>query len=440
MDNSKLYYSNSLLSTYLKGSSEDLTRVGTELSAVQAPAIPEIAIVPPEDGSPESGKSNTVVSPRGSIYSESSSFNSLYSSVSNLSDDTDLESVKLKLGEFDTKPKGGKLRKLRHLFKSEKVEREEDEEDENVLFFRHACGFLKTSFYDYKTNETLKVLWSEACEVFLFGDKLLVILPSLGELLRFILEASFELGEVKFSNLNKFHTPEPFVPEQLLQDALPAIHDFNHVLDLYAESKANAQRPELYEKLIRDANRSDGLCVPLAIAMFGNWLLSYNKSDDVANNYDNVLILNYFRKAARLAMALRKLTPELEPAVESFPPQEQILLKRFLIKDTNNALALSLHSLGEYYQHIHDHNVAVTLWELNCHLTGDLESGNLAILGLTNGYGFGNKIKEHSHIGKRSKTNKFNTKRRIAHVYRILLKRPDFNEYGVSWATKEKYD
>ncbi|PVH18524.1 uncharacterized protein CXQ87_001455 [Candidozyma duobushaemuli] len=416
------YYSNSILSSYLKGSSEDL---------VAAAAVPEISIVPP-DGPAETGKSNN----RVSSYSDTSDFNSLYSSVSNVSDDTDLESVKLKLNQYETKSRG-KLSKLRGLFRQEKPE--PVEQDDNTLFFRHTCGRLREEFYDYKPNESLDVAWADACEVFLFGDTLSQILPSHGELLRFVLESSFELGEVKFSNLNKFHNAESFVPEELLRDVLPAIHDFNHVLDLYAESKANAQRPELYDKLIRDANRSDGLCVPLAIAMFGNWLLTYNKSD-LTNNYDNALILNYFRKAARLAMALRKLRPVLEPAVEKFSTSDQLLLKRFLNKDTNNALALSLHNLGEYYQHVQNHDVAVTLWELNCQLTHDLESGNLAILGLTNGYGIGNKIKEHKHIGKRSKTNKFNTKRRVAHLYRILLQRPDFHEYGVSWATKEKYD
>lgn len=418
-----LYYSNSILSTYLKGSSEDL---------VAQALVPQIAVVPPEDHA-ETGNSTF----RASTYSDNSDFNSLYSLVSGISDDTDLESVKLKLNQYDTKRKG-KLLKLRDLFSKEKRE-EEAEDDENTLFFRHACGRLQDDFYDYKPNESLNVAWDHAAEVFLFGDTLLVILPTLGELLRFILESSFELGEVKFSNLNKFHVPEQLVPEELLRDVLPAIHEFNHVLDLYAESKANAQRPELYEKLIRDANRSDGLCVPLAIAMFGNWLLSYNKGD-VSNNYDNELIFNYFRKGARLALALRKLRPVLQPAVESFAKPDQILLNRFLNKDTDNALALSLYSLGEYYQHGHNHNVAVTLWELGCQLTKDLESGNLAVLGLTNGYGFGNRIKEHSHIGKRSKTNKFNTKRRVAHLYRILLQRPDFHEYGVSWATKEKYD
>lgn len=441
MESSRGYYSNSLLSTYLNGSNEDLTQPET-------PGVPEISVVSPEGAhsdphsanlaSSSLGKPGSLSRP-GSVCSQTSSVSTLYSSVSNFSDDTDLESVKLKLEEYEIAKPKGKLLRIRHFFKSEKVEVPE-EENENTLFFRHVCARLTTKYYAYSENGKLDVPWAEACEVFLFGDTLLNILPTQGELLRYIVESSYELGEVKFSNLNKFHTAEPFMPETLLRDALPAIHEFNHVLDLYAESEANAHKPELYEKLIRDANRSEGLCVPLAIAMFGNWLLSYNKSDSVANNYDNTLILNYFRKAARLSMALRKITPELENAVSGFEKLDAILLNRFLGKDATNALSLSLHSLAEYYQHIHNHDVAVTLWELNCHLTGDLESGNLATLGLTDGYGLGNKIKEHSHLGKRSKRNKFNTKRRIAHLYRILLKRPDFHEYGVSWATKEKYD
>ena len=174
--------------------------------------------------------------------------------------------------------------------------------------------------------------------------------------------------------------------------------------------------------------------------MFGNWLLDYNRDTAVESNYENSLILNYFRKAARTALVLRRLVPWFESAVSKFPSQDQISLNRYLKRDTENALSLALYSLGQYHQFMHQYTVAVSLWEINCHLTLDLESGNLAILGLTDGFGFGNRIKERNKLGKRSKTNKFNTKRRIAHLYRILMKRPDFHEYGASWATKDKYD
>lgn len=447
MDKSRLYYSNSLLSAYLDGSNENVSdNELSEQAEHHVPRVPEISVVAPQEAMSNKDAGATLnplkltLSRPESYRSQASSCNSLYSSLSNFSDDTDLESVKLKLQHCSLEKPRGNLHKLRQFFKRNGKVGTSEPEDDNALFLHHVHMYWNTKFYHYGKNETLDVNWSESCEVFFFGDTLQAILPNEGDLLRFISESEYELGEVKFSNLRRYHASELVIPEALLQDVLPVINDFNHILDLYAESRANAQKPELYEKLIRDANRSSGLCVPLAIAMFGNWLLSYKKSDEGTSNYDNVLIMNYFRKAARLSIALRHLAPKLEVAVPNFEPLEQILLRRFLNKDTDSALALSLHNLGEYYHHIGDEDTAVTLWELNCHLTGDQESANLAILGLTDGFGLGNRLKERNLIGKKSKTNKFNTKRRIAHIYRILMKRPDYDEYGVSWATKEKYD
>lgn len=109
-------------------------------------------------------------------------------------------------------------------------------------------------------------------------------------------------------------------------------------------------------------------------------------------------------------------------------------------KDNVNALATNHHSLGEYQQFVDEHDRTVFLWEMNYHLTEDADSDNLAILGLTNGYGYGNMCKKQNHFGSPSKKHRYETKRRIAHMYRILMKKPDFDEYGVSWATNEKYD
>lgn len=446
MEHSKLYYSESLLSSYFD-SGDSLpqdTAMKNSSSAQQGEAhsshLPSFHLEPPtltltsipSPASPLLG----VNSSRSSIHSAASSYNSLYSSLQ-LSDDADLQSIQLPHSTHKTS-KSLKLDRLRHLFKGGPQELAED--DENAMFMKYVYSKLENEYFAVHAGSVLNVLWPEVAEIFLFGDTITALFPSNMQLLSFLLNSSYELGEERFSNLALFHNEDVHDLFALLKSLLPHLNSFNSVLDLYAESGSNIQLPRLFELFSRYANSAEGLCLPLAISMFGNWLLDYNRDTAVESNYENSLILNYFRKAARTALVLRRLVPWFESAVSKFSSQDQISLNRYLKRDTENALSLALYSLGQYHQFMHQYTVAVSLWEINCHLTLDLESGNLAILGLTDGFGFGNRIKERNKLGKRSKTNKFNAKRRIAHLYRILMKRPDFHEYGASWATKDKYD
>lgn len=443
MERSASYYSSSLLSAYLTDS-ESLTD--------QKP-IPEINVFGPgytEDSVEgkdlvlknkriESEFYDTSLNTRNSRISSASTVMSLRSSVSEMSDDLDLQSVRLNLENLDSgKQRVNKFKKLKQRILREEKPSEPSSDDER--FFTYVIGKLTTQYYQYERKTTLNVQWENAAEVFFFGDTIDHLFSDKTHLLNYLMESSYELGEVKFSNLSRYHTDRNYDVPTLLKEFIPSLERFNGVLDLYAESDMNIERPELFEVFSSQANHYDGLCIPLAISMFGNWLLSYNKDKSLASNYENTLIVDYFRKAARLALVLRKVKSFLEENAGKFDKATLIILNRYWSRDNQNALSTSLHGLGEYYQFIHNYDAAVTLWELNCHLTEDAELGHLAILGLTDGFGLGNHSKEHNRFGKRSRTNKFNTKRRIAHLYRILMKHPSFDEYGVSWATKEKYD
>lgn len=219
-------------------------------------------------------------------------------------------------------------------------------------------------------------------------------------------------------------------------DLQPQLATFNDILDLYAVSDENINRQELFETFSQFANEAHGLCIPLAISMFGNWLLTFNRDSALESNYQNDLILDYFRKSIRLALVIRRLAPFFDAHLQQLSKKDRLDVTRYWKKDNTNALSTSLHSLGEYHQFIHEHDKAVTIWEINCHLTEDAELGNLAVLGLTNGYGFGNLAKKQNRFGHHSKKHRYNTKRRIAHIYRILMKKPGFDEFGVSWLPK----
>lgn len=384
--------------------------------------VPQSSVKPPEESFL---KAPTPNNQRGLFKSQNSqiSHNSLYSPISNFSDDEDLQSVRLSLEQYE-KP-------AKHSFWHKKTPVEDETTHHEALIWNK----LKTDFYTYEKTETLHVNWRSSAEVFFFGETLDKLFSE-GDLIAYLSESSFELGEVTFSNLNLYHKSAP-----RLADYLPLLSAnmvrFDQVLDLYAATNDNIRKPELFEVFSAHANQ-EGLCIPLAIAMLGEWLLSYKSTE--SSNFDNPLIMNYFRKAARMALAVDRLQDLFEQSMAGQEEKEVLHFRKYWTKDNKNALALSLHCLGQYYQHIQNHDVAVTLWELNCHLTSDKESGNLAILGLTDGFGFGNRIKERNHLGRRSKTNRFNTKRRIAHIYRILMKTPGFEEYGTLWALKEKYD
>lgn len=371
-----------------------------------------------------------------------SSANSLYSSINTFSDEEDLDfqSIQCKLDRVEIDPKKSNSKhSLRNLLRRKEETKAPLSKDEE-FFVQVQERLLKQNFH-YDKKSTMKVNWLESCEVFFFGSRLDDLFTP-ESCLNYLQQSSYELGETRFSNLNRYHEVKNTQSvEQLLRGLLPNLEQFNKVLDLYAESDKNVNLPELFEVFSNYANNlSSGLCIPLAISMFGNWLLTYNKDKTLLSNFENPVILDYFRKSARLSLVILKCKPVLESGTSTFNKTELAQLSKYWGKDNRNSLGISLHGLGEYYQYINEYDTATTLWEMNCHLTDDNESGNLAVLGLTDGFGYGNKIKHRNRLGKKSKTDRYNTKRRIAQVYRILMKNSSFDEYGVSWVTKTKYD
>lgn len=445
------YYSDSLLSAYLEStdtlpdSEKDEKAQLVPTWTVAAPETPILLPAPdPSERTPkirseadsfgtlfERSSERTPNVTRSSVHSRSSLQSALsarsaeMSLVLSLNSLTELQSV----APVRTK---SRLGRFKHLFTADRSAHSDQGAD---TADSEAGAITRIEAY---FAEPTKVPWEEVAEVFFFGDALDALFPA-NDLAVYVCHSAHELGEPRFSNLELFHASLVPDPELLLRAAMPHVAAFNDVLDLYAQEPSNRQLPQLFEIFSAHASRSDGLGLPLAIAMFGNWLLDYNRDPEGASNYTNGLILHYFRKATRLALAFRRLVPWFEPALAKFTPTERVAMSRFLHRDMDNALTLALSSLAAYHQYAHDHTVAVSLWELNCHLTQDAESGHLAILGLTDGFGVGNRIKER-RLGMRARANKFATKRRIAHLYRILMQLPDFNEYGASWATKEKYD
>lgn len=323
------------------------------------------------------------------------------------------------------------IRRLRDLFGT-------DHTDANIArssadSAADACANIEHYFIEPGT-----VPWTEVAETFFFGNTLDALFPNQDAAV-YLCHSEHELGSLSFINHEVFHALQAPDPVTLLRAVAPCVAAFDEVLDVHVHESTNRLLPQLFEKFQAHATHAAGLCLPLAMAMFGNWLLDYSRDGEGDSNYENEEIFRYFRKAARFALAIRRLVPWFEPALEHIATEDRAAMSRFLHRDLNNALALALSSLALYYQYSHNHTVAVSLWELNCHLTEDSESGHLAILGLTNGFGIGNRIKER-RFGMRTRAHKFATKRRIAHLYRILMQQPDFNEYGASWATKEKYD
>lgn len=431
-----LSYADSLLSAYLTESKDTLLDPPDTLPVIaveDADASAPPASAPAASPAPSGTPTFISIDRRVSVVSLVSSYNSLYSLASQNSEDLDLESVRVELAQLDKKP--SRMGRLRKLWKHADVRPLSDSEQ----FVASVTQHLQRTLYHYDKRTTLNVPWATAAETLMFGQPLDALFRR-DELVTYLMESAYELGEVRFSNMSRFHAAREWDVGGQLDALQERLARFNDVLDLYAELDSNIKRPELFELFSEFANSALGLPIPLAVSMFGNWLLTYSRDAAVESNYQNTLILDYFRKAARLTLVVRKLAPVFDAALLHLDKKTQLEWARYWNKDNTNALATSLHSLGEYYQYVQDHDMAVTLWELNCHLTGDADLGRLAVLGLTNGYGLGNHNKQHNKFGKVSKTNKFNTKRRIAHLYRILMQLLLFDEYGVSWVTKEKYD
>lgn len=301
-------------------------------------------------------------------------------------------------------------------------------------YYDYINARLREEHYAKSPKQVVDLDWTAIAETFLFGDRLSHVFTS-DQLLGYVCNGHLEEGQLHFEpRVDLYISPAT----NWLEVALRDFTNFNEVLELYASSNKNYESGKLFDAF-RTYVGVTGFNIPLAHAMFGNWLLLFNSDLTVESNYDNELILQYFRKAARLALAVRRLVETNAIDYSHYEGNSHLTLKTYFNKHNTFALSIALHNLGEFY-HVHqDVDVAVNLWEVNTHLTSDLESGNLAILGLTDGFGYGNKYKTLNKLGKKSKTNKFNTKRRIAHLYRVIIQ-GGANEVGMLWVWKEKYD
>lgn len=406
-------------------------------------------------------------SSRSSVHSCASSSNSVFSAVSDVSQDDEVNKVNLAVNandqngnlplslsvqfekqyEEEQRKYALKQNKFKTLFSNahghKNIENFNIYSDNlsNQRYFNYINNKLNEDYYSYSSKQTLNLNWYEICEVYLYGDLLKKIYPSNEYLMQYLFYNQLESGELIFKNNLNNEDIININYSQSLKKLINDLNNFDEVLDLYSVNQQNLNSSKLFQ-IFKDFANHDGFSIPLAQAMFGNWLLSYNKDDTIDNNYDNELILTYFRKAARFSYAIKKLNDEkyFDNLVNEFNDKERSMFKTFLNKNNNFALGISLHNLGEYYQVHNEYDVAVNLWEINCHLTKDNDSGNLAILGMTDGFGFGNKFKTLNKLGKKSKTNKFNTKRRIAQLYRVLIKAGVNQEVGTSWVFKDKYD
>lgn len=414
---------------------------------------------------------STTLSPstsRNSLSSSVSSTNSKFSSISN-EEDWELENLneivdsridqKLRfqgspqlislLTQFESRYEEEKMQhrssKSKRVFaKEELLSAVHADKINDKRHFDYVNERVMADYYGHSSKGTLQINWDDLAEIIIFGDSFKnLFYDNDNVLFYYLLHGEQEHGDFVYHNfLRNVNIPNVEVDlYKFLQGLLKDLATYDEILELYSSSNNNVGSEKLFDTF-RSYTTFNGFNIPLAHAMFGNWLLSYNKDETVENNYDNEFILKYFRKAARFALGIRKLVSNhyFESALSKFSGNDLLLLKTYLNKHNTFALSISLHNFGEFYQVHHAYDISINLWELNCHLTKDSESGNLAILGLTNGFGFGNKYKTLNKLGKKSKTNKFNTKRRIAQLYRILIKDGSTEEVGTSWVWKEKYD
>lgn len=397
---------------------------------------------------------------RQSVYSTMSTTNTLYS-AGNFSTDSEVKDL---LSDKRTNDSSSKMdeedlkrERFKQLFRSSKV-KTTSHVHENPLdqeYFDNVTNRLEQNVFSQSTKLKLELDWDYIIETYLFGD-LIENVFHLGnlesyqrnhELMDFLLNSHLESGEFRFTPIPTIGT---HIPQEEILEAIKSIliqlDDFNDILTFYkAEFETHNDTKtfkslETFNKLETFANKK-GFTLPMAQSMFGTWLLSFAKGGD-DSNYNDVRIMNQFRKAARMSLVLRKLNENqfFEECIKILNREEQISIRRFLKKDNEFALCMAIFSIAEYYQHVHGFDTAVNYWEANAHLTRDVESCNMAIWGLGDGLGGGNKVKKLDRLGSGSKRKKYNTKRRIAHLYRILIKNGGVPGYGTSWVFKEKYD
>lgn len=221
---------------------------------------------------------------------------------------------------------------------------------------------------------------------------------------------------------------------QTLKDLFKDLGALDQMLDLYSKN-TNTTSGELLVVLTTLAHVT--LPMPLAQAMLGNWRLSYDNSEP------RRAIMANFRSAARFGLLYNNLTNlgyfNEVLNEEYFEAHELICLNRFLEKDYKSVLGMSLFNIGQYLQMHHDFDSATDIWEIGAHMSGDTDCCNMAIWGLMDGFGSSN-IKGVNKFSSKYKASKFVSKRRIAHLYRILIKSGKSSEIGTSWVWKLKYD
>ncbi|EDK38407.2 predicted protein [Meyerozyma guilliermondii ATCC 6260] len=238
----------------------------------------------------------------------------------------------------------------------------------------------------------------------------------------------FEVPNVEISYISN----EALV--QTLKDLFKDLGVLDQMLDLYSKN-TNTTSGELLVVLTTLAHVT--LPMPLAQAMLGNWRLSYDNSEP------RRAIMANFRSAARFGLLYNNLTNlgyfNEVLNEEYFEAHELICLNRFLEKDYKSVLGMSLFNIGQYLQMHHDFDSATDIWEIGAHMSGDTDCCNMAIWGLMDGFGSSN-IKGVNKFSSKYKASKFVSKRRIAHLYRILIKSGKSSEIGTSWVWKSKYD
>lgn len=306
----------------------------------------------------------------------------------------------------------------------------------------------------------LDICWQSVAEILLFGDTLDNIFENPVQLFAFLSSSTDELGETKFAwqkrcavasrrHFNRYSVGKSqkskcvarhprgmryTTPSVSLIKLTSCLESLNMVLNAYAYDLNCFQLSDLLHTLRACANHN--LAVPLAIALLAQWHEAFGEPPTCHHGGSTV---TQFRRAARFALAIRKL--RLWLAIESLHlSKSQVrVLNAWWGKDNTGALATSLHHLGSHHQQMRDIDVAVLFWETNSHLTADTDLGWLAVVGLRNGKGLG--LRPAGLRSRRySKARRWALKRRIAHVYRSLMKNPAYEEYGVSWALKTKYD
>lgn len=291
--------------------------------------------------------------------------------------------------------------------------------------------YLITKYYSYAKAEKLILPWDKLLEVYIFGDELRN--NSNEQLWNSLLNHHQESGQFQFRTTAST-SPSSSISNAIeyLNQLVTDLSKLDEILDLYSKPD-NWMSDKLFEAFY-NFNENMVVPIPMSITLFADYMVSIKHAN-------SEFYMNHLFKLIRLLWYIYLLHQRkvLEPHIEQMDTMKQITLNKFLSKDNNTSLGLSLLHLGEFFQVKGDINSATNIWEISAHLTRDPECCQMAVWGLSDGYGSGNKYKLLNKLGKKTKTNKYNTKRRIAQLYRIANEK-NKKDIGVSWVWKDKYD